>query len=197
MSFEEKKQRRGSKAPELLTSVVNKLPPSHEWLMNLATFPTLVASMLYLKHAFLDGRCSLTTKRAGEKLPSDANSSYTCCRNLASFVVKSSPFSQEKKKKYQYLSVGTYLVHPAGYTHMNIQEIICRNMLINLIDRTVSQYSRGQAREIGNVLNKYHMVEVDYNIGVLARAIILGEKNEQQQLKAIHEQQLQRYGQTL
>lgn len=68
MTLEAKKQRRGSKAPERLTSTVDRLPPSQEWLMNLATFPTLVASIFILRHALPDGRCSLTTKRA-EDIP--------------------------------------------------------------------------------------------------------------------------------
>ena len=93
MSLEAKKQMRGTKAPELLTSFVTKLPPSHEWLMNRATFPILVASMLILIHAFPEGRCSLKTNRAEEKRPSDASLSYICCRFVASLVVKSSPFS--------------------------------------------------------------------------------------------------------
>lgn len=95
MSLEEKKQRRGSKAPVLLTSLVDKLPPSHEWLINRATFPILVASIFILKHAFPDGRCSLKTKRAEEKWPPDTSWSYICCRLVASLVVKSSPFASK------------------------------------------------------------------------------------------------------
>lgn len=94
MSLEVKKQRRGSNAPELLTNTVERLPPSHEWLTNLATFPILVASIFSLKHAFLDGRCSLTTKSAEEKRPPNASSSYFWCRLLASLVVKSSPIPE-------------------------------------------------------------------------------------------------------
>lgn len=75
MSLEAKKHRRGNKAPELLTSIVDRFPPSQEWLMNLATFPVLVASIFTLKQAFPDGRCSLTTRRAEEKWPPDVSSS--------------------------------------------------------------------------------------------------------------------------
>lgn len=91
MSLDAKKQSRGSKAPELRTKTVDRFPPSQEWLMNLAKLPTLVASILILIQAFPDGRCSLTTKRAGKNLPPCASLSYVCCLNLASFVVRSSP----------------------------------------------------------------------------------------------------------
>lgn len=59
-----KKQSLGSNKPELLTSTGCRLPPSHEWLIKRATFPTLVASMLTLKHALPEGRCSLMRDRA-------------------------------------------------------------------------------------------------------------------------------------
>ncbi|KAF3606003.1 hypothetical protein DY000_02051557 [Brassica cretica] len=67
MSLAAKKHRRGSKAPELLSSTVERFPPSQEWLMNLATFPILVASMFILKQACPEGRCSRMTRRAEEK----------------------------------------------------------------------------------------------------------------------------------
>lgn len=98
MSLDAKKQSRGSKAPELRTKTVDRFPPSQEWLMNLAKLPTLVASMLILIQAFPDGRCSLTTRRADTNLPPSKSLSYTCCRLLVSFVVRSSPNCHENNE---------------------------------------------------------------------------------------------------
>ncbi|PON39871.1 hypothetical protein PanWU01x14_301710 [Parasponia andersonii] len=108
MSLEAKKQRRGSNAPELLINTVERFPPSHEWLMNLAIFPILVASIFSLKHAFLDGRCSLTTRSAEENPPPDESLSYFCCRFLASLVVKSSP--SKSKFKFKKISEICYAI---------------------------------------------------------------------------------------